>query len=155
MRTQQQFLKDYAASHRNPANQVIHFICVPIIFFATGGLLWVIPIGRWLGAHPDIAYWLNGATLVGVFVMWFYLKMSVASALAMTVWLALSVAGFVAIQDAGWSLLWISAGLWIFGWLAQLWGHKLEGAKPSFADDILFLLVGPLFVMHELRQKFR
>jgi uncharacterized membrane protein YGL010W len=49
MQTQQQFLNEYSVSHRNPINQVIHFVCLPVIFFATCGLLWLIPIGDWLG----------------------------------------------------------------------------------------------------------
>jgi uncharacterized membrane protein YGL010W len=103
----------------------------------------------------DAAYWINGATVLAVFASLFYLKLSVASALAMAVWFALSAVGIVAIQHVGWSLLWISVGLWATGWVLQLWGHKIEGAKPSFTDDIRFLLIGPLFVMHELREKLR
>jgi uncharacterized membrane protein YGL010W len=155
MQTQQQFLNEYAVSHRNPINQLIHFICVPIIFFATCGLLWLIPIGRWLGLGSEVTYWVNGMTVFAVPASLFYLKMSVASALAMTMWFALSIVGIVAIQHVGWSLLWISVGFLATGWVVQLWGHKIEGAKPSFTHDILFLLIGPLFVMHELRQKLR
>jgi uncharacterized membrane protein YGL010W len=155
MRTQQQFLNEYALSHRNPANQLIHFVCVPAIVFSTLGLLWLIPLGRWLGLAPESAFWVNGATVMGALAGVFYLRMSVGSFLAMTVWFALSIAGIYAIQHAGWPLFWISAGLWALAWVVQIWGHKIEGAKPSFADDMLFLLIGPLFVMHELREKMR
>lgn len=153
MRTQEQFLSDYAVSHRHPINQWIHFICVPVIFFATFGLLWLIPIGRWTGLAPEVAYWVNGATVFAVFTGLVYLKLSVAGALAMMGWYGLTGLGIFALQRAGGSLLWISAGLWAAGWAAQLWGHKIEGARPSFTDDVVFLLVGPLFVMHELRKK--
>jgi uncharacterized membrane protein YGL010W len=34
----------------------------------------------------------------------------------------------------------------------QFWGHKVEGAKPSFADDLVFLLIGPLFVQQKLQR---
>lgn len=156
MRTEQQFLNEYAVSHRNPTNQLIHFFCVPIIFFSSGGLLWLIPLGRWLGLAPDTAYWVNGATVFGVFAALFYLKMSVTSLLTMTVWFAVTVAGIVAILQFGnWALFGVSAALWGAAWVVQVWGHKIEGAKPSFADDMVFLLIGPLFVMHELREKMR
>lgn len=155
MRTEQQFLNEYAVSHRNPANQLIHFICVPAIVFSTLGLLWLIPLGRWLGLPPETALWVNGATVLGALSGIFYLRMSVASFLAMTVWFAVSIAGIYAIQRAGLPLFWISAGLWVLAWVVQVWGHKIEGAKPSFADDMVFLLIGPLFVMHELREKMR
>ena len=38
----------------------------------------------------------------------------------------------------------------VAAWAAQFYGHKVEGAKPSFAEDMLFLLIGPLFVVDEL-----
>ncbi len=155
MRTQQQFLNEYAVSHRNPANQLIHFICVPVIVFSTLGLLWLIPLGRWLGLAPETALWVNGATVLGALSGIFYLRMSVAAFLAMTVWFGLSIAGIYAIQQASLPLFWISAGLWALAWVVQIWGHKIEGAKPSFADDLVFLLIGPLFVMHKLREKLR
>lgn len=155
MRTQAQFLAEYAARHRHPVNQLIHLICVPIIFFASVGLLWLIPIGRWLGLAPDLADWVNGATVFMAFAGVFYWRMSVLSLLAKSVWFVLSVAGIVAIQHAGWPLLWISFGLWVTGFAVQFWGHKIEGAKPSFVDDLVFLLIGPLFVMHELRGRLR
>ncbi len=49
MRSLQQFLDDYGDSHRHPVNQWVHIVCVPAIFFSTLGLLWLVPIGRWLG----------------------------------------------------------------------------------------------------------
>ena len=38
-------------------------------------------------------------------------------------------------------------------WAVQVWGHKVEGKKPSFTDDLVFLLVGPVFVSLELAYK--
>jgi uncharacterized membrane protein YGL010W len=47
--------------------------------------------------------------------------------------------------------LWAVAGaVWIAAWVVQLVGHNIEGAKPSFFDDLVFLLIGPLFVLDEL-----
>ena len=36
------------------------------------------------------------------------------------------------------------------GWVFQFLGHWLEGRKPAFVDDIVGLLVGPMFVVAEL-----
>jgi len=33
----------YAESHRNATNKLIHWICVPLIVFSILGLVWVIP----------------------------------------------------------------------------------------------------------------
>ena len=53
--------------------------------------------------------------------------------------------------SVGLSLFWTSAVLWVLSWAVQIYGHKVEGAKPSFADDLVFFLIGPLFVMDKLQ----
>jgi 2-hydroxy-palmitic acid dioxygenase Mpo1-like protein len=47
---------------------------------------------------------------------------------------------------------WLSAGLGLFvvGWIIQFVGHSYEGRKPAFVDDLIGLIVGPLFVVAEL-----
>ena len=47
---------------------------------------------------------------------------------------------------------WLSWGLGFFivGWIIQFIGHYYEGKKPAFADDLVGLLVGPMFVTAEL-----
>ena len=32
-------------------------------------------------------------------------------------------------------------------------GHKIEGKKPSFVEDLVFLLIGPIFVSIEFASK--
>lgn len=155
MRSLQQFLDEYRKSHLNPVNIAIHVVCVPVIFFATLGLLWALPVGQWLGLGADIASWVNGATLFAVPSMLFYARMSLGSVVAMAAWFALSVAGILAIESAGASLLWICGALWVLAWAVQFYGHEVEGAKPSFADDLVFLLIGPLFIMEKLYRRQR
>ena len=150
MRNLHQFLADYGESHQNPVNQWVHIICVPAIFFSTLGLLWLVPIGRWLGLSPDAAYWVNGGTLLGVLSAVVYLRLSFGVFLLMVAWFAASVAGIMAIQSAGWSLFWISLVVWLVAWAVQVWGHKVEGKKPSFVEDLVFLLIGPIFVSVEV-----
>ena len=36
------------------------------------------------------------------------------------------------------------------GWIFQFVGHFWEGKKPAFADDLVGLLVGPMFVVGEV-----
>ena len=45
MRTINEWLDEYAISHQNPTNKLIHWICVPTIFFTVVGLLYSIPLG--------------------------------------------------------------------------------------------------------------
>ena len=42
--------------------------------------------------------------------------------------------------------MWVSSSV---GWVIQFVGHWYEGKKPAFVDDIIGLLVGPMFVMAE------
>lgn len=154
MRTLKQFLDTYAESHQNPLNQVIHIICVPAIFFATLGLMWLVPIGRFIpGVPADLAASINLATVFALFIgMPYYLRLSFGSFLTGAAWSLLSFAGIAAIQSHGLSLFWISATVWVVAWAVQFYGHHVEGAKPSFADDVQFLMIGPLFVMQKVNR---
>jgi len=143
MRTQQQFLDEYRKTHSNPTNALVHTICVPIILFASIGLLWTLPLGLWLG----LGRWVNGATVVAALTLVFYATLSLCAVLYMTATFAVCAAAIVAMDNAGLPVLWICAGLWIAAWLGQFYGHNVEGAKPAFLDDVVFLLIGPLFIL--------
>ena len=43
MKTAKQWFDEYAVSHQNETNKLIHFICVPVIFYSVIGLLMSIP----------------------------------------------------------------------------------------------------------------
>jgi uncharacterized membrane protein YGL010W len=43
--------------------------------------------------------------------------------------------------------------LFVLSWIAQFYGHKVEGKKPSFIKDLVFLLIGPLWVLRFFYQK--
>jgi uncharacterized membrane protein YGL010W len=43
-----------------------------------------------------------------------------------------------------------SMAVFVFGWVLQFIGHYFEGKKPAFVDDLVGLLIGPLFVMAEV-----
>ena len=152
MRSESEFLAEYAVSHQSPTNQIVHMICVPLIFLATLGLLWLIPLGQFVpGLDPALAAWINVGSVGALPVIAFYACLSVWSLMTGLVWLAASYAIIIAMEQAGLPLLPIMAGIWLLAWAVQFWGHTIEGAKPSFADDLVFLLIGPLFV----QQKFQ
>lgn len=152
MRSEAEFLAEYAKSHQNRTNQIVHMICVPVIFLATLGLFWLVPVGRYLpGVSPGLAPWINAATVGVLPVLWFYARLSSWSLITGAAWLAVSFAVIVLLQQAGAPLFGLFLTIWVVAWAGQFWGHKVEGAKPSFADDLVFLLIGPLFV----QQKFQ
>jgi uncharacterized membrane protein YGL010W len=51
--------------------------------------------------------------------------------------------------SAGAALAWAFA-IFTVGWAIQFLGHRFEGMKPAFYDDVAQLLIGPLFVCAEV-----
>jgi len=41
----------------------------------------------------------------------------------------------------------VSIAVFVVAWIGQFYGHKVEGKKPSFFKDLLFLLIGPIWVL--------
>lgn len=147
MRTRQQYTDDYAVSHRNPVNQLIHLVCVPAIFFATVAFGFLVQVGP--------SPWLNLATLASLPVLLFYARLGTSSFLTGLAWLIASLLLCRGLQTVGAPLPWIAVGTFVIAWIVQFVGHEVEGAKPSFIDDLLFLLIGPLFVQDKLARLVR
>ena len=131
-----QLLAHYEKSHRNPKNEVIHFIAIPLIMLSLVGMVFAI--------HPYLAYAFIAASMV------YYARLSWIFLLVMTVWSLLSIALVFAM---GPMVLALSVTIFIGAWILQFIGHKLEGKKPSFFEDIQYLWVGPLFVLSKLFTK--
>ena len=51
-------LSEYGESHQNPANKLVHWVCVPVIMFSLLGSLWAVPVPMAIGR---ISPWLNWA----------------------------------------------------------------------------------------------
>jgi len=139
MRAVDQLLEQYAQSHQNPVNEWIHFICVPVIMWTVLGLIWA--------AHP----W--AAVAAAIVSLAYYFTLSVPFALGMSL-VALAMLAILYALPAAWVLP--AAGLaFVLAWIGQFIGHKIEGKKPSFFDDLRFLLIGPLFVLGYLYRFFK
>jgi uncharacterized membrane protein YGL010W len=124
-------LEHYAASHRDPTNELIHMVCVPVIVFTLLGILWSI--------HPVLALLACAGALA------YYMKLSRPFALGMLLNSAVML-GLLAMMPPM-TVLPLSIALFVVAWIGQFIGHMIEGKKPSFLDDLRFLLVGPLFVL--------
>lgn len=138
-RTIDTLLAKYSESHLNPTNEIIHFICVPIIVFTLLGLLWA--------AHPLLAVAVTLASLV------YYFKLSKPFAVGMLMMTTLMLALLAALPDK--AILPLSLAIFVLAWIGQFIGHKIEGKKPSFFDDLRFLLIGPLFVLGFLYRRLK
>ncbi|WP_426079043.1 DUF962 domain-containing protein [Janthinobacterium sp. PSPC3-1] len=131
MRTIDTLLAQYGDSHRNPVNEWMHIVCVPLIVFSVLGLLWSV--------HAAVALAGSVAALA------YYVKLSRPFALGMLAMLALMLIALAAMQPI--VILPLSLVLFVLAWIGQFIGHQIEGRKPSFLDDVRFLLIGPLFVL--------
>jgi len=120
----------YGESHRNPANKAIHWVCVPLITWSVVAALWA-----W---SPVVAY-------VGIaLALGFYAWLSPTIAMGMLAVLALMV--FPLTQLRG-NALAVAAVVFVLAWVGQFIGHLIEGRKPSFFEDVKFLLVGPAWLL--------
>jgi uncharacterized membrane protein YGL010W len=127
-------LAHYGESHQNPTNEMIHMIAIPAIMLSIVGLLYAL--------HPWVAYAFVAASAV------YYLTLRSATfVVAMGLCIALALA---AVHSMGDLVLPISAAIFVAAWIFQFIGHKIEGKKPSFFEDVQYLWVGPLFVLSRL-----
>ena len=146
----------YAESHQNQSNELIHWVCVPLIVFSLLGLVWSIPfphlefMGRYNG-------YLNWASFLIAFSIYYYYKLSPVLSYIMLLLIFVMSMIIVQIEQAqatGGPALWlVCVVIFILSWIGQFIGHKIEGKKPSFLDDVKFLLIGPIWLIHFICRK--
>src|SRR5690554_7599734 len=66
-------LDEYSESHRNSTNKLIHWICVPLIFWAIVALLYSIPNEVLIDLFGDY-FFSNWAVLIMIPVFFYYLS---------------------------------------------------------------------------------
>lgn len=149
MKTINQWLDEYGESHKDETNKLIHWICIPAIFFSITGLLYCIKLPFWLGAIQA-----NVAMIVLVLVVIYYLTLS------RTLWIGMLLFSIFCLGLCYWIErlniipLWIfSLAVFVAAWIGQFYGHHVEGKKPSFFQDIQFLMIGPAWLMSFLYRK--
>ncbi|GAL26575.1 putative PRS2 protein [Vibrio variabilis] len=82
-------------------------------------------------------------------VMFFYFRLSRSVFIQMLLFTLACLAVITFADRFGISILNLSIGLFVVLWIMQFVGHKIEGKKPSFFDDIQFLLIGPIWVFRQ------
>ena len=140
-----ELMVQYARYHRDRRNIATHFVGIPLIVFAIGVLL--------ARAQFDIA----GLNLSAAWLLWaastiWYLSrgnlmlgLSTSLVNALLMALAEPLAGGGVASWLAWGV-----GSFVVGWVIQFIGHWYEGRKPAFVDDLIGLLVGPMFVVAEV-----
>ena len=153
MKTIHDWFNEYGESHQNKTNKIIHWICIPLIFWSIIALLSLIPqkiIS--LDCNYNFFHW---GTIVIIFGLFFYLRLSFKIFLGMAffslyvlldIWIMYKILG-------GNILMYLAISIFIFSWILQFFGHKIEGKKPSFIKDVQFLLIGPAWLLGYIYKK--
>lgn len=149
MRSMQDWLDSYSADHRNPTNQIAHWLCVPPIVWSVIALLWIIPVpasflrpGAWAVLVMVLAfywYWKHSHTLATALLVVF-------AALGWFTWWLFGELGSAALG-------YLALGVFVVAWIGQFIGHHFEGHRPSFLTDVSYLLIGPAWLMAKLLRK--
>jgi uncharacterized membrane protein YGL010W len=147
-------LEEYGESHQNSTNKLIHWICVPLIFYSIIALVYSIPNEILIPIFGD-SIWANWATITLVIVLIYYAKLSIPIAIGMLLFSAVCMFVCQYLSSTVDVSLWIIAlVIFVAAWAGQFYGHKVEGKKPSFLKDLQFLLIGPAWLMHFLFEKW-
>ena len=131
-RSLEQWLSEYAVSHQNLINKKIHWLCVPAIFVSI------------LGMGMSLYVWFT--LVLSTLVLLFYMQLSTPLFLAMGLFILICLAVMTLFP---WGFK-VWASVFIVAWIGQFVGNKIEGKKPSFFEDLQFLLIGPAWVANSL-----
>ncbi len=143
-----QWFAEYGESHQAHANELIHWICVPLIFFSVLGFIWTIPVPE---SWESIVPWFNWTLVVIVVVTLFYAWLSLPLAVGMLGFMTVCHSVLLRCEArAPWPVWQICLVIFVLAWIGQFIGHKIEGKKPSFLKDLVFLLIGPAWLLSKI-----
>jgi uncharacterized membrane protein YGL010W len=140
-----QWFAAYGETHQDSTNELIHWICVPLIFWSVLGFIWSIPVPEPL---LDRAPWFNWCLPAILLAHLFYVRLSVPLSVGLLFFMAICYA-VLALLDLylSWPVWRLCAVVFVLAWVGQFIGHRVEGKKPSFLQDLSFLLIGPAWLM--------
>ncbi|ATH07361.1 hypothetical protein BIY24_05240 [Halobacteriovorax marinus] len=151
MKSLNDWLDEYAQNHKNKTNQIIHKVCVPAIEFSILGILWLLPT-------PEIFWnipYLNWATIFCSLSLIFYISLGSILYLVGSLLMLMPMLLIIHFlkESFGGVVIYSYFLIFVIAWIGQFIGHKIEGQKPSFFKDLLFLLIGPLWVLKSIFKK--
>ena len=134
MTNRAQLYTEYAGFHRDPRNRRAHAVGIPLIVLGLLGLFSSIPFR----AGP-----IDPAAAAAIAVLLYYAAIDAVGALVCAV-------AFAALYAVARVLPWeADAAAFVVGWGFQLLGHRLEGNRPKFLENLVYLLIGPLYFFRE------
>lgn len=146
MKTLTDQLAQYAAYHRDRRNIATHFVGIPMIVVALAVLL-----SRPASTFGVLPLAVSPACFVFGAATFYYLALDLplGAAMALISAACLALGRSIALSSTA---IWAGTGVGLFvvGWVFQFVGHAAyEHRKPAFADDLIGLVIGPLFVLAE------
>jgi uncharacterized membrane protein YGL010W len=143
---------EYSESHRNSTNKLIHWICVPLIFWSILGFISLIPsksIGFiYIGEISYVSF--AAIALVTIFYMRLSFVVSIIMFILMVIMESFAYGINIRFKENSWIVYF---SVFVITWIFQFVGHKIEGKKPSFLKDLQFLLVGPIWLLSFILKK--
>ena len=136
------FFAAYSDDHRHPTNQWLHVLCVPAIVWSLLALVYCIPLSAGLPTG-------SLAAVMAIASVAFWLWLSVPIGLGAAAMMALSWGSVAALHAAfGTTVLAvIGASVFVIAWVGPFIGHHIEGRRPSFFTDLVYLMIGPVWVL--------
>ena len=150
------WIDEYGESHQNYINKAIHWLCVPLIMLSLLSLIGMIPFfinSLKILSIGSFSIYLNWTSIFLLFCIIFYLRLSFTLAIGMLL-IAISMLYLINIVELYDPKIWrLSLIIFIVAWIGQFIGHKIEGKKPSFFEDLQFLLIGPAWLLSFIYSK--
>ena len=125
-------LIQYGEGHLNSQNVLLHNIGIPLIILGSIGLLSNIP------SPIPVEYF------VGLLILFYYL--SFKSVRTAAVWIAMFLALVIVQKNVMLDSIWLWFFLLAIGWILLGIGHRIEGSKPRFLEEIRMFLIGPIWI---------
>ena len=143
---------EYSESHRNATNKLIHWLCVPLIFWTILGFISLIPSKSICFIYIGCISYVSLAAMALVTI--FYVRLSVLISIIMVIIMIIMESFAFGINIRFRENAWIVyLSVFIITWILQFLGHKIEGKKPSFLKDLQFLLIGPIWLLSFILKK--
>jgi uncharacterized membrane protein YGL010W len=137
------FFSSYSADHVNQTNQAIHVVAVPAILWSVIALLWCVP--------PLMTWFQYGIwAALAMFTAWCYynrLSRSLGYGMLLIFFVFGCSCRLLEAEIGIPGLFKLALGVFVVAWIAQFIGHKIEGRRPSFLTDLVYLLIGPIWVL--------
>lgn len=152
MKTIYDWLDAYGESHQNLTNKKIHWICVPLIMLSLLGILSLVK----LFPSPIGNFCISIAHVLILLAILFYVRLSVSITIGMIVISILNlyiIHQFEVFSSNSKETFLTYLIIFVVAWIGQFLGHKIEGKKPSFFDDLKFLLIGPAWLLSFIYKK--